>query len=929
MASLTPQNLTRDYIDNFSMKKMAQENIVPKYFPDEDVSNLNIGMIGYAGELISNATEDTFNVTSSLYEEQFPNRAKLPASIYSHAAVFQLADGVATASSCTFLLLLNEKHIIENAEIKNGVYYFYIDKNTRILVEDIVFSLDYDIEIRAVRRESLNGYAFSAQYVIQPFTNAISSITNPYIKLRRSADGYISLQVEAHQCIRQVEYDSIINNTKINFPVITIEFEGQLAGFDIFYKSPTDSDYNVQMEKLVEYTAPLKVPFCYYRISDENELRISFSNKDSYFQPKFNSEIKVILYITDGAAGKFDVYNGTDISIITDNTTYPYNSNLPLIAMPMSASAGGKDARGIEELQALTVEGFRTANAYTTDNDLESYFENYEYRFGNKCKFIKARDDVVDRLFTGFLIMAKDDYIYPTNTLAVDLNLNQIDNTDPGKYILDPGHLFKYNGKQDHISLFNNQEKMEQYLQEYEEYKNNNDVPSKYSIYDYMNDMGYNTRMTVFDKGIDKYEGIGDFLYTNPFLIAITKSPNLVGLYLTIVNQRSIVDFTNQNQDIFDQFIMYQLHLYRPLTAEKTYTLSTIVAPSSSYTSDNPPIEYFGDKEKCSENKLRVVAVFCDQTGRELCFTELIPTEKDMSENYSFTGSISTDDHVTSTNKFRVTENVTYMDNLEDMLIPMTDAIVKIYTLYYYGYSTNNRFLEYDSSYAGYVWTNVYSTESDRLTFIKPLNMIRSTITFADDRLDTVNIGDVSLSAFPFVKYSIVQDEERFSYFIEQFTNQYINLEKVINALQTSTHIDLKFYNTYGKSKNFIIGDEGDDLIDTINISISYDLWITSGTDRIQAEKDLKLFIKEYIEKINDKGTNNFFNSNLIREIETNFAYVDHMKFNGINSYDSSIQTVKNNTIDLYTLTKEERRVYVPEILVVDMDNITLRFYDA
>lgn len=929
MPNTETQNLTRDYIDNFSMKKMAKEEIVPKYFPDEDVSNLNVGMIGYTGELISNAVEDTFNTTSSLYEEQFPNRAKLPSSIYSHAAIFQLADGVATASSCTFLLLINENHIIENAELKNGVYYFYIDKNTRILVEDIVFSLDYDIEIRAVRREYLNGYAFSAQYVIQPFTNSISTISNPYIKLRRSADGYMSLQVEAHQCIRQIEYDSIINNTKINFPVINVEFEGQLAGFDIFYKSPTDSDYNTQMEKLVEYTAPLKIPFCYYRISDENQLRISFSNKDSYFQPKFNSELKIVLYITDGAAGKFDVYNGTDISIITDNTTYEYNANLPLIAMPMSASTGGKDARDLDELQALTVEGFRTANAYTTDNDLDAYFENYEYRFGNKCKFIKARDDVVDRLFTGFLIMTKDDYIYPTNTLGVDLNLNQIGNTDTNKYILDPGYLFKYNGKEDHISLFTNSEKMEKYQKEYEEYKENNDVPEKYSIYDFMKEMGYDSRLSIFDEGIDQYEGIGDFLYTNPFLIAITKSPNLVGLYLTIVNQISIVDFINQNQDIFDQFIMYQIQLYRPLNEKKEYTLTTKIAPSSSYGSDNPPIEFYGDKSMCIGNKLRVVAVFCDQTGRELCYTELVPTEKDMSGNYSFSGTISTDDHVTTTNKFRITENVVYMDTLEDMLIPMTNSIVKIYTLYRYDYTTNNKFEIFDPTFGGYVWTNVYSTESDPLTFIKPLNMIRSTITFADDRLETVNIGDVFLSSFPFVKYSVVQDEERFAYFIQQFTNQYIHLEKVIDTLQTSTHIDLKFYNTYGKSKNFIIGDEGDDLIDTINISISYDLWIAAGTDRIQAEKDLKYFIKEYIEKINDKGTNNFFNSNLIREIETKFAYVDHMKFNGINSYDSSIQTVKNNTIDLYTLTKEERRVYVPEILVVDLDNITLRFFDA
>lgn len=921
------QNITRDYKDNFSIKDMGRNVLVPKFFPDTDISNLNVGAIGYITELSSAGLEDTFNTVSSLYEEMFPNRAKLPSSIYSHASIYQLSDGIANAASCTFFLMLDETSIISNATSKNGVNYFYIDKNTKILVQGIIFTIDYDIEIRAVKKESHGNYSFSAQYVTKPYGNNISNITNPYIKLRRSP-GYVLLEIVAHQCVRTVKYEPIVDNTKINLPTIELQYNDQLAGFDVFYKSPTDTTYSVQMQKLIEYSSPLKTPFCYYRIGEEGILRITFSNKDSYFQPKFNSELMIVLYTTNGKAGTFDMYKGSDITVIPDSSTYAYNANIAIAAKPMSASVGGTDITDLETLQALTVENYRIANAYTTDNDLNSYFENFIYRYGSECKFMKSRDDAADRLFKGFLIMKKDDYIYPTNTLGVKLNLNQLTTSDGYKYTLNPGYLFKYENGGDNVMLLNNPSSMITYIESYNQYIESNPREDKYSIYDYMKESGYDPKLSVFDENISQYENIGDFLYTNPFLIVISKRPNLVGLYLTIVNQSAILDFVDQNSDIFDQFIIDHLELYRKLSKEKKYDVTTMITPSSSYTASNNPVQYINDPDGMKSNKLRVIMTLSDSMNQELCYIELTPTEKTLAGVYKFECPIGTDDHITSTNKFRlIGDNIVRMTTAEDLVIPITGVKAKIYTLYKDGNITNNKFAQFDSTLNGYVWTNQYITDSDPLTFIRPLNMVRSMVSFDDDRLGTVNIGDVTLSAFPFIKYSLVNDEIRFSYFIEKFISQYTYLEQAIDYLQTSSHIDVKLYNTYGKSKNFVVGDSNEQLIDTINIKISYDIWVTSTTDVIQAKKELRSFIKKYIEEINENGTNNFYNSNLVRAIENQFSYVHHTKFNGINSYNPSIQTVKNNTVDLSSLSKDLRRKYVPEILVVNEENIDLRFY--
>jgi hypothetical protein len=138
--------------------------------------------------------------------------------------------------------------------------------------------------------------------------------------------------------------------------------------------------------------------------------------------------------------------------------------------------------------------------------------------------------------------------------------------------------------------------------------------------------------------------------------------------------------------------------------------------------------------------------------------------------------------------------------------------------------------------------------------------------------------------------------------------------------------IDTKFYNTYGRSRNFIVGEE-EEVLDTVNLCLNLDVWFVPGTEIITASAKLKEYIKEQIEIINEYGQNNLYISNLLRKIENNFASVDHIRFNSINKYPTPYQAVKNKTTDLDTLTATERRYYVPEFLVCDIKDITLNEY--
>ena len=1059
-------NVTRDYSDNFAVKDFAINNLIPAYFPDIDVSLRSVGTLGYVTELITNYGEDVFNTGSVLFRESFPNRAQIPESIYSHAAIFQLSNIFSTAARCRILLVMEEEAIIKNMvddyDKDTGIYHFYIGKNTIIYVEDIPFCIDYDVQMNIVKKSTENGddYLFTAAYIMNgnDYNNSISDITDPYVKIRRSADGYIAIEVVGHQCLRDVHYEQIITNSYINYPVIDIPFDGKLAGFDILYKPPTTSIYSqlsdkvivtedqyIQMETLISYSQAIKNPFCYYELIDTNTLRITFNTKDNFFMPEFNSELKIILYITQGEAGNFDVYNGHNISVVPDTEKRVYANTYLTAAQPIGSCHGGSNQMEIDALQALAVEGFRTANALTTENDLSEYFGNYGYRYGNSLiKFIKKRDDVYERVYSGFMIIRNNDFIYKANTLNLKLNLSEMINPDKNVYLLEAGYLFTANDTTGYATFLRDEAKYKKYYDEYQEAIKKGEInyitdkeqhllpaylqrPASFAEFKLRK--GYDDKRTVFDLTKDELQELDDpsknkFLLINPFLIRVTRNPNLVSTYMTYVDNVSLVDFTNQNAESYVQFVLYTLYLSRKFEVEKRYNLHTNVASSITLDSNYPMIaqrkktiinefgmeeiisEYIlNDKYVLDDNDTRILVVIDSSKGEHVCFTELYPTAYDKStNNFTFNGSFLTNDHITSDGRLRLLDNTIYrneedksyykvhegdsteythydsndnvleesvsvntitelynsgklriwkdlwnMTTADDINIPMTDVTCKIFTLYRRIYNDNdgalimlpedyeNDFSKFDPSLKGYIVTNEYSTSTEPITFIKPLNSVRTYMKFEDyteatqDSSGTVHfthdIMDVDLTSISFLRAATALDEESVDYFMTNFLANYNFLTDIIQTtLRNATNIDVKFTNTYGRSRNFFIG-ENEEMLDTNNLSLIFDAWFVQGTDLLTAVPEVKSFIKSTIETINSDCMNNLYISNLMRKIESNFAYVDHIRFVGINSYNSTYQAVKNNVTDLNDLSVEERRFYVPEILTCDVENITINEY--
>jgi hypothetical protein len=103
------------------------------------------------------------------------------------------------------------------------------------------------------------------------------------------------------------------------------------------------------------------------------------------------------------------------------------------------------------------------------------------------------------------------------------------------------------------------------------------------------------------------------------------------------------------------------------------------------------------------------------------------------------------------------------------------------------------------------------------------------------------------IDSVPLIRAETLFDLNKFKELYSIIESQYDYLESIIELITNNYEIDIKFYNTYGKSKNFYIGDDAEQKLDKVNISIGFKVHPIFGTNEVELIRDIKIFIKEYI----------------------------------------------------------------------------------
>ena len=893
----------KDYTSLYGIKDFFMKTVAPKYFNVDEIDISNIGIFGYTTECLGTIAEDGANIPSMLFKENFACCAESPESLYLMASIYQISDVFATPASLNFLLLLNEKDMINAGKTSGEFIEYNIDSNTKINVDNIPFMLDYDIKITS--KKTNNGYVHSAYYITD-HVNSVSKISSQYIRskvINYNGTNYIALGLNIRQVERKEYVETLLSNDKINVCSMDFKFDNQIAGFEVYYKAP-GSNKEIQLTKKLANTSKLKTEFCFYTLTGDKTLRIDFANDDRYFTPKFNSDIRIEIFTTLGEAGNFSKYTGTSIAVIPTGVKFAENAGMIFIGAVQDESRGGRNKKNTEELRDAVITAQSTVNSYSTPSDLALYFKNINNSNNNRIKFMKRRDDCMIRLFSAFsLLYDKNKKVIPTNTCNMIIERDEIDGVYPETFrsIIKAGRLYTYS-----------------------------DNPNDNNYLRLMKDVKISDDLDIYED---------THVYTNPFLTVIGSKPVNVGMYLNSINSNHVIEFNEVNNKSFVQFLVNGLSVKRnALFGENEYTIQISMSPTSTITDEcispvqedvlpKPTDRVFTnpyDGKQYIDNKLLKTLVFFEDSKIETCFKDLDLIGYD-GLNYIFEGKLKTNDYISLNNKFKVLESLSDIEKnsvLPEKFIPCKDVTVNVYTFFKYT-SEPNQTHKY-SSYGiatDYTLTNKYTTNTDKLNFIIPLpaivsNLIYNKFTKPDNTVDY----NYKISSVPLVKANYIKDIDKFNYFLETFNTIYTYLNNCISLLNNNFSIDMKLYNTFGKSNNYTIAHTNSKL-DKLNITISFGLRPLFGTDTETLLKDAQEYIEEFTEgEFGDTGNNALYLSNLITELETRYASkINHLVFRGINTYDTKVQTLESEvTTDNIGEYFSSVQDYVPEYINVD-----------
>ena len=890
---------TRDYSSIYGIKDFILNDIAPSYFNVDDISQLNVGLFGMLTDITSTTTQDNFNVTARYITELLPGKAVLPEFIYAEAANYGINDIFANCASCKAMLFIKEEDILTNGTVDGDYINYYIDSDMKVYIEDIVFTIPYDIKIRA---KLYNGqYNYNCTYDNTKLNNSISPLNYPYIKyvkthISNERATYLALQVDLYQYNREIVTETFVTNNTLNIPYIDVPFEDNLCNFEVIYKTP-DGSQSSQLQKLLDNNPATSKPFCYYKLIDEHTLRISFTTNDIYFVPEYKSELDIYIYQCKGDLGNFPVYTGDNINVegYSDNELLNYNNSVPLFCSMVSDAKGGKTAYTVDELARLTWEATLSLYSRTTEPDLNRYFSSYTAIHNTEATFIKTRDDFATREYACYSKIKDGDTIFPTNTLNLDIHFSNIGGYDQkqNRYLIEPGRKIVYKEGSDDTAIM---------------------LPDESSK--------------------------NDIEYTTICLMSIDINPNNISYYLNSIDKNVNTYYDYINDTALFQFVVKQFHIKRnAIKGEMYYDINISLLPSDSnmlnttvyqddYSGDidtttpiDPSESTENDPNILNVKKISVYLYMPNAIGYYIKL-DYIESESSNETGYVFNCKLNTEDIMTG-DTVDITNLISCLDDQANgCSVDMEHPQFSVLVFYEETDSDNNGNHDYSlkiEDTADKTLCNTFTPDNTDYYLIRPLTLFKSSLDFNqcdEDPQFYMNITGVPL----FSRNFLMLDDSHMTTALEKITSEHDFISDTLDVLHALFEIHIKLFNTYGKSKTFTT-DSGEPLNRTycdINMAIK----LNTGIDE-SCLSNIKITIKNFIETLNnnESGVNSISISQLIKTLHNTYPEeIDAIVFKSFNGYDSSVQLI---TMDK-DLSSSDFMNTIPEFLTINVEDITL-----
>lgn len=848
--------------DIYDLSSLVSD-IQKKYIPIED-DTLFMGIYGYLNDIHSNILQNAAVTAAETGNEAFPIRAKFEKNLLTYAMTYNIKDINAIPAKMDIMLGFIEKELITHLD-KYGV--FRMDKNCNIFISSdntkIEYHLDYDLLI--IRTSLPDGtYVYSARYDIDR-QNIISDINNPYLAppifLTFDNDKFILVNCTIRQVQQSTIYKKIISNNILENKTIDFEFDNQLAAFEIMV---TENGVDRYLTPIFE-GLPLNGEdlYCYYSYIDANSIRIKFDR--SSYEPKFNCTITITLKTTIGSQGNFIYKDNINFTLSSDTIDY---KGLNAKIVPLTDSFDGLDKKSVENLKEITPKQILARGTIINNKDLENYFNSLD---NSKLYFFKRRDNQIERLYYAYMIIKdENNNIIPSNTINLSIKKSEFSaDFNEGRFAFSLDKIIEYNDNEV-CTIFPNTNSLD--LQELMDLENE------------------------------------EFLYTMPFTCVVNKDPLSVSYYMNNINDDYYLKFSYINQNSELQYISTTMHIQR-ITLEDDDYIITMELQQNVNVEKN--IVTLDENKNITTSKLKPMLYINNTQEQYYIEGDVISYDKSIFK-YTIEFRLHTNSIIDINNRIRINDLFLKGQSASTYAYLHETVPMSIYL-----------FTELDQEYGrddadtifpnmtGYTLCNKYDTNMDVNLFYNYSNIIQSPVTVSQEDNEDVFL----IKKIPVVRYSYINNIERYKYLLQYLQYKKIYIDQSLEVIENSFGIDLKFFNTYGKSKLFTIGHEGE-LLDKVNLALVFKIDLKPGADEY-AKDYIIAEIKQYIENINN-NISEIHMTNLTTDLTNKFySDVNYIEFQGINKYNALYQYIRK-------LDYDDNVNIVPEFLNINLkDNET------
>lgn len=861
MANNTEWNISTDIytiVDSIN-------NVKKRYIEDEDETTLALGVFGFITDTEAKKIQTSTIMTGQLGNEMFATRAKLTKNVLSHAIYNNILDINAVPARMTINMGIKLDDF--NKYVSNDT--FILDCKCPIFIGDYEFHFDYDIVFNR-SMVGTNEYMYSAHYDMS-VENRLSNITDPYLKqpfiVPIGNYKYLIFQALIRQVTIEETTDKIITDSIVENKTYTFEFDNQIADFDVYV---TDNGVETRLTPVLHGSSSEDLKnYCWYLFISDNTIRITFDSK-SYI-PGLNSNIYIKAYTTLGSGGIFNYKKIDDSSdgIYVDMNSTKYNySKITCYMVAVTDSENGSDRKSKADLQKLIPKAALSRGSITTETDVNNYFNMIDSE-ENRLVMRKKVDNNISRVWYGYFLLKDDnENIIPTNTLPLEISTanNFMVECEDGRFILPAGTIIKYNPEYGYGIPID------------ETY-----VPELFS---------------------EEYFDGQNYYYMTVYNIILDLDPLYAAFYLSAYNKDKFFTFDWVNESSVLQFVASRIHLQRNLlTDQSTYKINFNIAQSiaSDYDlyikEEVEGIDENGNRvtDIIVTNNIKVIMVINNSDGYPYRWVEGTITNADMSNyTYSFEINLETDNGLDNSNRIKI-ENVNAIGTT-NMIYGYFDPNTST-SLYILAKFPEGEYGRYDlddivPGLEGYSVTNVYNVESGIDFYENFTNVLDTRVNV----LGEVSENKFSISGVPLVGLHYMTDEDKSNYLIDAISEKKAYIEYCLTLLENNMDVDFKFFNTYGRSRTYSIGDKLDTMIGDIDLTMKFRVSLKTNSD-VYIKDDLVKIIKSYIEDLYE--TEDWHAPNMISEITSKYSTrINYLEFINYNDFWLGVQHITKLDID-------------------------------